>query len=177
MAQAQEERSQRSVQDDNDTGDLCWTDTSEGIARRLLKFFEDSEAAKVSIRELEEQVLFPNESRINTVRIARQARNDRRKNLFQIFRQGENEVLIAGKARWDAQLKGLIELERRCLTLREEVEHLSERQEVLADLMVSKEDMQKTAPEKYRRRSSRSSRSWRRRGQKKLWRSYRTSTS
>ena len=33
--------------------------------------------------------------------------------LFQIFRQGENEVLIASKARWDEQLKGLIELERR----------------------------------------------------------------
>ena len=47
---------------------------------------------------------------------------------FQIFRQGENEVLIVSKARWEEQLKGLIELERRCLTLREEVEHSSERQ-------------------------------------------------
>ena len=45
------------------------------------------------------------------------------------------------------QLKGLIELERRCLTLREEVDHLSECQEVMADLMVSMKDMQKTAPE------------------------------
>ena len=71
--------------------------------------------------------------------------------MFQIFRQGENEVLIASKARWDEQLKGLIELERRCLTLREEVEHLSERQEVLADLMVSKKDRQKVAPEDFQR--------------------------
>ena len=38
----------------------------------------------------------------------------------------KNDVLIADEARWDEQLKGLIELERRCLTLREEVEHLSE---------------------------------------------------
>ena len=38
---------------------------------------------------------------------------------------------------------------KRCLTLREEVEHLCEKQEVLADLMVSKRDMQKEAPEKY----------------------------
>ena len=52
------------------------------------------------------------------MRIARQARDDKRKMLFQIFRQGENEVLVAGKARWNEQLKGLIELERRCLTLR-----------------------------------------------------------
>ena len=41
------------------------------------------------------------------------------------------------------------ELKRRCLTLREEVEHFSEKQEVLVDLMVSKKDMQKEAPEKY----------------------------
>ena len=46
-------------------------------------------------------------------------------------------------------MKGLIELERRCLTLREEVERLDEKQEVLAYLMVSKRDMQKEAPEKY----------------------------
>ena len=101
VAQAQEERSQRSVQEENDKGDLCWTEACEGIARRMLKFLKDSEGAKVSTRELEELVLFPNESRINIVRIARQGRNDKRKKLFQIFRQGENEVLIAGKARWD----------------------------------------------------------------------------
>ena len=58
----------------------------------MLKYLEDSEAAKVSIRELEEQVLSPNESRMKTVRIARQARNDKRI-LFQIFRQRANEVL------------------------------------------------------------------------------------
>ena len=50
------------------------------------------------------------------------------------MRHGENEVLIASKARWDEQLKDLIELERRCQTFREEVEHLSKKQEVLADL-------------------------------------------
>ena len=71
--------------------------------------------------------------------------------LCQIFTQGENEVLIASKARWDEQLQGLIELERRFLTLRQEVEHLSERQEVLADLMVSMKDMQKVAPEDFQK--------------------------
>ena len=91
------------MQDENDKGDFCWTDACAGVARRMLKYLEDSEAAQVSRRELEEQVLSPNESRINIVRIARQARNDKRKKLFQIFRQGENEVLIASKARWDKQ--------------------------------------------------------------------------
>ena len=58
-----------------------------------------------------------------------------------------------GQAKSDAdkevQLKGLVVLERHCLTLKEEVEHLSERQEVLTVLMESKINMQKTAPEKY----------------------------
>ena len=79
---------------------FCWTEACEGIARRMLTYLEDSEAAKVSTREMEEQVFSPNESRIHFVRIARQARKDRRKKWFQIFRQGENEVTIASKARW-----------------------------------------------------------------------------
>ena len=80
VPQAQEERSQRSVEGENDKGDLCWTEACEGIVRRMLKFLEDGEVAKVSTRELEEQVSSPNESRINIVRIARQARNEKRKN-------------------------------------------------------------------------------------------------
>ena len=71
------------------------------------------------------------------------------KDFFRSSDKEKNEVFIASKAGWDEQLKGLIELERRCLVLREEVEHLSERQEVLTGLMVSKKDMRKAAPEKY----------------------------
>ena len=51
------------------------------------------------------------------MRIARQAQHEKSQNLFQIFRQGENEVLTASKARWDAQLRGLVEPERRCQSL------------------------------------------------------------
>ena len=77
--QAQEERSQRSVRDDTDKGDSCWTQACEGIARRMVKYFEDSEVTKVNVRELEEEVMSRNESRIKIVRIARQARNEKRK--------------------------------------------------------------------------------------------------
>ena len=58
VTQAQEEGSQRSVQDENDIGDVCWTEACEGIARRMVKLLEDREAAKDSMRELEDQVLF-----------------------------------------------------------------------------------------------------------------------
>ena len=68
------------------------------------------------------------------MRIARQARSEKSNKLFQIFRQGAHEVLIASMARWEEHLKGLV-LERHCLALRDEVEHLNERQEVLAIVM------------------------------------------
>ena len=68
--------------------DHCWTEAFDGIAKKMSKYLEDSEVAKVRTRELKEQVLSPNESSVNVVRIARQAQT-----FFQIFRQGANEVL------------------------------------------------------------------------------------
>ena len=47
------------------------------------------------------------------------------KNLFAIFRQGDNEIVFACVARWEGYLNGLAVLERHCLALKEEVEHLS----------------------------------------------------
>ena len=85
------------------------------------------------------------------VRSARQARNEKSTKLFQFFRQGASEVLIASMARWEEQLKGLVVLERHCLALREEVEHLGERQTVLAVVMEGKMNMQKTAPQYFQR--------------------------
>ena len=81
-------------------------------------------------KENVEQVLTPDESNVSKVRIARQARSETKKKLFQIFRQGANEVLIASMARWREHLRMLVVLERQCLALREEVELLNEREEV-----------------------------------------------
>ena len=69
------------------------------MATHDLKYLEDSEALKVSTWELKEQVLSPDESSVRKVRIARQARNEKGTKLFQIFRQGANEVLITSMAR------------------------------------------------------------------------------
>ena len=57
-------------------------------------------------------------------------------------------MCIASLARWDTQLKGVVELDRRCQDLMQEVELLSERQAVC--MVASKRDMQKEAPQKYR---------------------------
>ena len=48
------------------------------------------------------------------MQIAKQARNEKCLKLFEIFRQGEEEVCIATLARWNVQLKSLAELEKRC---------------------------------------------------------------
>ena len=103
----------------------------EEAAKRMLKYLEESEDLKVCLSELKEQLETPEEAGFSMMQIAQQARNERGQKLFEIFRQGENEVYIANLARWDTQLKGLAELERRCQDLMQEVQQLSERQEVL----------------------------------------------
>ena len=113
---AQEERARRNVQEADDEADNNRTAACEGIAKQMLKYSEDSEAMKVSTRELKEQVLSPDESTVKKVRIARQARSEKSKTMFQIFRQGANEVLIASVE----QLRGLVVLERDCLALRKD---------------------------------------------------------
>ena len=58
-------------------------------------------------------------------------------------------MYVASRARWDAQLKGLVELERRCQKLMQEVQILSERQEFLAGLREDKISTLSKATEKY----------------------------
>ena len=55
------------------------------------------------------------------MQIAQQARNENGQKTFEITRQGEEEVCIASLARWDTQLKGLAELDRRCHDMMQEV--------------------------------------------------------
>ena len=56
------------------------------------------------------------EAGVHMERIARQARSEERKKLFQIFsRQGANEIVVASMARWEEHLRMLIVLERECL--------------------------------------------------------------
>ena len=86
----------------------------------MVKYFEDSEVTKVSVRELEEEVLSPNESRIKIVRTARQARNEKRKNCFRFSdKEKTSSSSLVRRDGMNNQLNGLIEMERRCLTLRE----------------------------------------------------------
>ena len=112
---AQEERAREDVQEVDDKVDQKWTAACQWRSKKMLKHLEVSEVWKVSTTELKEQVLSPDESSVNTVRIARQVRSQKYKRLFQMFRKGANEVLIASVARWEEHMKGLVGLERHCL--------------------------------------------------------------
>ena len=67
-------------------------------------------------------MLSPEEPGDSVFQISIQARKEVGKKLFQIVRQGASEVHIASMARWDAQLKGPVVLERRSSELKEDVE-------------------------------------------------------
>ena len=112
-------------------------------------YLDDNEDVKVGLGELKEQLETPEEAGISIMQIAKEARNERGQKLFQIIRQEENEVYIACLARWDTQLKGLVEPERRCQELMQEVKLLSGRQEVLAGLVEDKSRLQSKSTEKY----------------------------
>ena len=123
--------------------------TFEDASKRMLRYLEDSEHLKESISELKGQLETPEEEGFSTMQIAQQATNEKGQKLFEPFRQGQDEVYIASLARWGTHLKGLVELERRCQDLMQEVKLFSERQEVLNVMVEDKTRLQCEATGKY----------------------------
>ena len=80
----------------------------------MLRYFEDGEDLKMGVTELQEQLGISEEAGVSIRKIAQQAMNENSQNIFEVFRQGEEEVCIASLARWNAQLKWFLELEKRC---------------------------------------------------------------
>ena len=60
--------------------------------------------------------------------------NENGKRFLKFFRQGQEDLCIASLARWNALLKGLVELQR-CRDTMQEVQLLSERQEILKGMV------------------------------------------
>ena len=84
------------------------------------------------------------------MRIARQARSEKSKKLFQIFSRQRSK---RDPRRQSGEMGGAFEnvgcTGEGSLALREEVDHLNEKQEMFTILMEAKMGMQKVAPEKY----------------------------
>ena len=120
----------------------------EKLAKRMLKYPENSDDVKVVVTELQEHMEISEDVGISIRQVAQQAMKENGQKIFENFRQGEEEVYIASLARWNAQLKGLVELERRCRNTAQEVQVLSERQETFKNTMEDKLGLQSRAPEK-----------------------------
>ena len=74
----QEEEARWKVQDFDGEINQKWTAVYQWTAKKMLKYLEDGEVMKVSTREL-------HGSSVNVERIARQARCEKSKKLFQNF--------------------------------------------------------------------------------------------
>ena len=104
-------------------------------------------SAPLGERSRKEQMEAPEEAGISIMQIAKQARNERGQKLFQVFRREENEVYIASLARWNTKLEGLVELERRCQELMQELEPVKRK---------TRSDYKEKRPKRTMKRSSRS---------------------
>ena len=110
----------------------------EKTAKRMLRYLEDSEDVKVGVTELQEQLEISEEAGVSTRQIAQQAAtHENGQKIFEHFRQGEEGSCIASLARWNAQLKGLVELER-CRDTMQAVKLLSDRQEIMRGMVEGK---------------------------------------
>ena len=71
----------------------------EKTAKRMLRYQEDSEDLKVCVTELQEQLEISEEAGVSIRQVAQQAMNENGQKIFEMFRQGEEEVCVASLAR------------------------------------------------------------------------------
>ena len=120
----QEEKAWKESQGLEEEDERKWCAAYEDAAKKMLKYLEDSEDLKVSLRELKEPLESSEEAGIFITQNAKQARNERGQKALPDLQARKNEVYIASLARWGTRPKGLVELESRCRELMQEVELL-----------------------------------------------------
>ena len=88
----------------------------ENLAKDMLRYLDTCNEVKVDITELQERVEVPAQIGISiqqvAQQVAQQAMNEDGQNIFEVSWQEEGELCIASWARWEAQQKGLVDLER-----------------------------------------------------------------
>ena len=85
---------------------------------------------------------------ISIQQVAQQAMNEDGQNIFEVFWQDEGQLCIASWARWEAQRKGLVDLERRCQDTSREIQMLNKRQEIFQNAIEGKLRVQDRASER-----------------------------
>ena len=117
----------------------------ENLGKEMLRYHDNSDDVKVGITELQETLEVPVQIPISIQQVAQLARSENGQKIFEVFwkeeeeeeeeaeeeeEEEEEEVYVASWARWDAQWKGLVDLERRCQDISRKIQLLSKRQEI-----------------------------------------------
>ena len=112
----------------------------ENLAKSMLRYFDNCNEVKVGITELQERVEVPEQIGISIQQVARQAMNE----------DGQTFIFskLASWARWEAQRKGLVDLERKCQDISREIQMLNKRQDIFQSAIEGKLRVQDTASER-----------------------------
>ena len=119
----------------------------ENLAREMLRYLDNSDDVKVGITEWQERSEVPVLIGISIQQVAQQGRSENGQEIFEVFWQ-EGELCVASWARWDAQWKSLMELERRCQDMSREIQMLSKRQDIFQNAIEGKLRVQSIASER-----------------------------
>ena len=113
----------------------------------MLRYLDNCNDVKVGITELQERAEVPLQFGIYIQKVAQQAMNGDGQKMFEVFWQVEGELCIASGTRWEAQRKGLVDLERRCQETSCEIQMLNKRQENFQNAIEGKLRVQHRASE------------------------------
>ena len=111
----------------------------------MLRFLDNCSEVKVGITELQGPVEVPEQIGISIQQVARQAMNEDGQQNFEVFWQEEGTF---SWARWEAQRKGLVDLERRCQDKSRVIQLLNKRQEIFQSAIEGKLIVQDRASER-----------------------------
>ena len=95
----------------------------------MLRYLDNSEVVKVGIAELQERLEVHVQIGISIRQVAQLARSENGQKIFEVFWQEGEELCFASWVRWEAQLKGSVDLERRCQDISRDIQMLNKRQE------------------------------------------------
>ena len=120
----------------------------ENLAKEMLRYIDNRDDVKVGITKLQERLEVPVQIGISIQQVAQQAMNENGQKIFEGFWQEEGELFVASWARWEAQRKVLVDLERRCEDTSREIQMLNKRQEIFQSAIGGKLRVQDRASER-----------------------------
>ena len=85
----------------------------ENLAKGMLRYLDNCNEVKVGNTVLQERVGVPLQFGISVQKVAQQAMNEDGQKIFEVFWQEGEELCIASWARWEAQRKGFVDLEKK----------------------------------------------------------------